>query len=133
MSKELKSIRTGQSAGEAIGYSNIAVTIDPNRTTYEITANYDDPMMPPKRGNIPTDPALWRKLSQSDEIKNLHKVKDHPSEPSFGDASDAGKFWIEFELEDGTRRIDYGGLDLIPELSDTINTLQEVRLTIDKD
>jgi hypothetical protein len=132
MSKELKSIRTGQSAGEAIGYSNIVVAIGPDRTAYEITANYDDPMMPPKRGNIPTDPALWRKLSQSEEIKNLHKVKIRPFEPS-GDASDAGKFWIEFELEDGTRRIDYGGLDLIPELSDTIDTLQKVRLNVDKD
>lgn len=130
MEKKLISVRTGQSAGEAFGYANRVVEIGPDTTAFEITANYNDPALPAKRGVVPTDPSLWNKLC---EQKNPKKISQTKLSDSFIDLNDAGVEWIEFETEDETHRLEINPLDPIAELGEIIELLRTLRQTIDKE
>lgn len=128
MTKKLISVSTGQSAGEAFGYSNRVVKIRPDNTSYELTTSYNDPSMPPKRGGIPTDQTLW------EELAKYHKNKDLISAQNAGavnDFNDAGTEWIEFELEDRTIRIENNPLEPIEDLQDLFEVLRNYRHSIE--
>lgn len=128
--KKLVTIRTGQSAGETIGYANKTVTITPEGLSYEITANVKDPALPDKHGTTPPKPELWDQLAESEDLDKLDLIADVPRKP---DIYDAGEEWIEFEFEDGTRRVEFSSLEPIAELSETISALRQVRRDIDDD
>ena len=117
-------IRTGTYFGESLIHSNETVTITPEKTSYALTSNVQDPQYP--------DVTVEREETREDwdELQALidpAKFRELPATLGQPDAADQGGEWVEITVGGEAKRIDLELNASVPEVDALLQKLRKTR------
>jgi hypothetical protein len=123
-SEDLSMIRTGTYFGESLIHSNETVTITPEKTSYALTSNVQDPQYPDVTVEREETREDWNELQA---LIDLAKFRELPATLGQPDAADQGGEWVEITVGGEAKRIDLELNASVPEVDALLQKLRKTR------
>jgi hypothetical protein len=120
----LSMIRTGTYFGECLIYCNETVTITPEKTSYALTSNVQDPQHPDVTVERETSRKDWDELQA---LIDWARFRTLPATIGQPDAADQGGEWVEITVGGEAKRVDFEMNASVPEGDALLRRLRETR------
>lgn len=104
--RNIRSIASGTSFGECLGYCQQAINITsrPSNVLATKRSNGDDKTYPPLQKRYRFPQKQWNELIA---LVNLERIRALPNRIGCPDCADGGAEWIEIDATDGTKRVTF--------------------------
>jgi hypothetical protein len=126
-SANLSMIRMGTYLGECLTHCNETLIIAPEKTTYSVTSNVQDPQNLDIIEEMDTQSSDWSEL---EALVDWRRFSTLPSTIGQPDAADQGGEWVEITSGGTAKRVDFEMNASVPEIDPLLRKLREVRIEL---